>query len=318
MVCFKPLHAKKVHFVADTGELKSKLVFPPEWQGHFRQSLAVMQAHPQYTCVACGQCIGCRIDRSKDWAHRCMHELQFHEQACFVTLTYDDAHLPRDGSLVYDHFQRFFKRLRYSLGGKKVKYYMCGEYGDVTKRPHFHFILFGHDFDDKVLYKSSRGHRLYNSQSLSDLWRCGHAVIGDVTFESCAYVARYILKKVNGKKADGAYTRTDSTGKSYKISPEFTHMSQGIGKRWCEKYVDDCLPSGYIVFNGKKARLPKFYCKRFEVIVPVRYQAFKVDQVLRMRELTSTDKYRANHEILRLLQRESCFRLKVKKLVRQL
>lgn len=317
MVCFHPLNAKKFCFYGDPMG-KCKLSFPPHWNGVVRCTVAEMQSDPNYVRIACGQCIGCRIANSRDWAHRCMHELQSHEQACFVTLTYDDDHLPHRGRLVYKHFQDFLKRLRFSLGDKRVKYYMCGEYGDTTGRPHFHFILFGHDFDDKQLYKSSRGCKLYNSLELSRLWGQGHAVIGSVTFESCAYVARYILKKVNGKKKSEAYTRTDVNGVEYELPQEFTHMSQGIGAAWCGKYVDDCLPSGYMIFDGHKVRIPKFYLRRFEILVPARYQAFKRERLERMRVLVATDAYKANHTLLRLEQREGWFRYKIKKLLRKL
>ena len=100
MPCFHPLHARKVEIPNTvTGEISRRLVFPREWRGDMRPSLAVMQSYDNYCSVACGQCIGCRIARSRDWAHRCMHELQSHDQACFVTLTYDDDYLPRDASL---------------------------------------------------------------------------------------------------------------------------------------------------------------------------------------------------------------------------
>ena len=319
MPCFHPLHAKKIQIVNAHGELKNRLVFPADWRGAFRPSLEVMQSYHNYCSVACGQCIGCRIARSRDWAHRCMHELQSHAQACFVTLTYDDDYLPRDASLHYEHFQKFIKRLRYYLKGKKIKYYMCGEYGDTTGRPHYHFILFGHDFsDDRFFYKMHKGNALFNSSLLSSAWPQGHAVIGNVTFESCAYVARYILKKVNGKKAVEAYARVDAYGNRYSIAPEMTRMSQGIGKSWAQKYIDDCLPSGYIVSNGRKARVPKFYMRVFEAMAPARVATFRAEQVERMRLLTSTGAYRANHELLRLQAREAHFAYKIKKLLRPL
>ena len=153
---------------------------------------------------------------------------------------------------------------------------------------------------------------------MSSIWPQGHAVIGDVTFESCAYVARYILKKVNGKKAVDAYTRVDSDGNRYMISPEMTRMSQGIGKSWAKKYIDDCLPSGYIVSNGRKARVPKFYMRVFEAMAPARVAIFRAEQAERMRVLTSTGAYRANHELLRLAAREAHFAYKIKKLLRPL
>ncbi len=99
--------------------------------------------------LPCGQCIGCRLERSRQWAMRCMHEAQLHENNCFITLTYDNTHLPSDGSLHYKDFQLFIKRLRKKFGNTRIRYYMAGEYGENFGRPHFHACIFGHDFHDK-------------------------------------------------------------------------------------------------------------------------------------------------------------------------
>lgn len=316
MVCFKPLHAKKIQL--DTG--KNAIVFPHAWKGEFKPPLEVMQSDPHHISLACGQCQGCRVARSRDWAMRCMHELQSHTESCFITLTYDDAHLPHRGTLVKKHFQDFMKRLRRHLGGKKIKYYMCGEYGDVNGRPHYHAIIFGHDFMDKHPIRRVRGHTYYISPDLRRLWPCGLHVIGEVTYESCAYVARYILKKVVGKEQWRHYKRTDANGKPYFVVPEYTNMSlkTSIGREWCGKYIDDCLPSGYLIKNGMKVRVPKFYLKVFEIIAPERYAAFKRDQQIRMSILSRTDSYRKNHSEMRLAQRLGHFLYKIKKLMRQL
>ena len=156
--------------------------------------------------LPCGQCVGCRLERSRQWAIRCMHEAQMHEKNCFITLTYDDAHLPGDRSLHYRDFQLFIKRLRKRYPGRRIRYYMAGEYGENFGRPHWHACLFGIDFDDKSLWKrTSANSLLYRSADLELLWPFGYSSIGDVTFESAAYVARYIMKKVTGKNADQHY-----------------------------------------------------------------------------------------------------------------
>lgn len=149
---------------------------------------------------ACGQCIGCRLERSRQWAIRCVHEASQHERNCFVTLTYDDKHLPADRSLKLRHFQNFMKKLRKKYGAG-IRFFHCGEYGEKFRRPHYHALIFNHDFDDKILWSKNRGSPLYISESLDSLWEFGFATIGDVTFESAAYVARYITKKVNGELA---------------------------------------------------------------------------------------------------------------------
>jgi hypothetical protein len=99
--------------------------------------------------LPCGQCIGCRLERSRQWAMRCLHESSLYDRNAFVTLTYDDEHLPPGGSLNYPDFQRFMKRLRKN-SKSPIRFYMGGEYGESTLRPHFHVCLFGYDFPDKV------------------------------------------------------------------------------------------------------------------------------------------------------------------------
>lgn len=319
MGCYKPLHAQKIQIVDPlTGTVRKKLRF--YCQDDNTWTLKDLQALPDYVCVPCGQCMGCRIARSKDWAMRCMHELQSHSESCFVTLTYDDEHLPYRGTLVKAHFQNFMKRLRSTLGDKRIKYYMCGEYGETTQRPHYHAIIFGHDFSDKTLYKSVRGNKLYTSEALSKLWTSGFAVIGSVTYQSVAYVARYILKKALGKDSRECYRRVGTEGAQYSVLPEYTQMSlrPAIGRTWAHKYIDDCLPSGYLIHNGMRVRVPKYYMEQFELLVPERYMCYIEAQRLRMFVVTRTPKYHADNTILRLSQRYGYFLYKIKKLVRQL
>lgn len=212
--------------------------------------------------LPCGQCVGCRLERSRQWAIRCMHEAQLHERNAFVTLTYDDAHLPEHGQLVYEDFQKFARALR--RAGKVLRYYGCGEYGSINMRPHFHACLFGLGFDDGVLFKSKGGHKIYTSAELSSFWPHGYSSFGEVTFESAAYVARYIMKKVTGDAADAHYRRVDvKTGEVFWLEPEFNFMSlkPGIGAEWFKKYTSDVLPRDYCVVRGRKMKVPKYYQK---------------------------------------------------------
>lgn len=213
--------------------------------------------------LPCGQCIGCRLERSRQWAVRCMHEASLHHENAFITLTYDDAHLPADGSLDYEHYQRFMKRLRKAIAPHGVRFYMCGEYGDETFRPHYHACLFGFDFPDKVLLqRTATGNDLYTSDMLSRLWPFGMSSTADVSFESAAYVARYCMKKITGKGSEEYYKRYDvDTGEIYDLTPEFTKMSlkPGIGAGWFEKYASDVYPSDRVVVRGKQMMPPKFY-----------------------------------------------------------
>jgi hypothetical protein len=180
-----------------------------------------------------------------------MHEAQMFESNCFVTLTYDDLHLPKNNSLVLKDYQLFMKKLRRKYGSG-IRFYHCGEYGDELGRPHYHSILFNHDFEDKKFYSENNGNKLYTSDSLSSLWEKGHSIIGDVTFESAGYVARYSLKKVTGEKAKDHYGSR---------LPEYSTMSRrpGIGKNWFEKYKCEVYPLDRVNVNGVDSKPPRYY-----------------------------------------------------------
>lgn len=195
--------------------------------------------------VPCGQCIGCRLKYSRCWAIRCIHEAELHEDSCFITLTYNCDHLPHDGSLSVRHFQLFMKRLRKKYGNG-IRFFHAGEYGDKFGRPHYHAILFGLDFKDRVLIKNlPSGFPIYTSPSLSALWGKGYVSVGDVSFNSAAYIARYVIKKINGKDSDDCYRRVDvETGKSFLLKKEYATMSRspGIASGWIDKYFTSVYP----------------------------------------------------------------------------
>lgn len=224
--------------------------------------------------IPCGQCIGCRLERSRQWAVRCMHEASLYDRNCFITLTYSDQFVPPGASLDKDAFPLFMKRLRkhfnlYSVGKPGdsdyvpgIRYYMCGEYGDTYARPHYHACLFNFDFPDKELWKVSGENRLYISDVLRDLWPFGFSTIGDVTFDSAAYVARYVMKKVTGRLANEHYLSVDpDTGECFKRVPEFTTMSRrpGIGRDWLRSFRSDVYPVDEVVVRGFKSRPPRYY-----------------------------------------------------------
>lgn len=205
--------------------------------------------------LPCGQCIGCKLDRSLDWATRICHEACLHPKSSFVTLTYEDRHLPPNGTLVKKHVQDFLKRLRF-FSDHPLRYYLCGEYGTESGRPHYHICLFGEDFShDRKKWKTTRdGFVYYNSPSLSARWTFGHAVIADLNFETAAYTARYVTKKITGEKADAHYEGR---------IPEFGLMSRrpGIGSAWAQKNSSD-LENGLCWSNGGLQKIPKFYQKQ--------------------------------------------------------
>lgn len=216
--------------------------------------------------LPCGQCIGCRMRRASDWAMRCMHEASLHDENCFVTLTYARDALPPDGSLCYRDYQLFMKRLRKAKG--PARFYMCGEYGPETLRPHYHACLFGVDFraDRVPAGKSGSGAVFYSSAELEKLWKHGLVSVQDLTAETASYCARYIMKKALGQASEEVYRRVRDDGEIVPVEPEFARMSlqPGIGAGWFEKYSRDVYPCDFVIENGVKRPTPKYYDKLFE------------------------------------------------------
>ena len=282
-----------------------------------RVSFKETDEHDRQISLPCGQCVGCRLERSRQWAMRCIHEAQLHQNNCFITLTYDDEHLPKDLSLDHREFQLFFKRLRKANPHIKIRYYMAGEYGTLRGRPHFHACIFGYDFHDKkLLTRTTAGSLLYRSQELEKLWPYGYSTIGDVTFESAAYVARYIMQKQTGKDVDpNHYTYCDlQTGELVKLQPEYNKMSlkPGIGANWYQKYKNDVYPHDYVEIRGQKIKPPKYYDQLFSKENPYEY-----DQILYNREKQA--KLRPEeHSYERLLVKETVTKAKLQKLKRKL
>ncbi|AXH75474.1 MAG: replication initiator protein [Microviridae sp.] len=286
MPCFGPLTAYR----PKAGASSRKLVFRLDKS---EDGLRVM--------VPCGRCTGCRLERSRQWAMRCMHEVRMHNMSSFVTLTYNDEWLPEGNTLVLPDLQKFMKRLR-KVTGDGLRFYACGEYGDSNGRPHYHVLLLNYDFDDRRYYRlAKRGERLFTSATLDGLWssdgrNMGLAVVGDVSFDSCAYVARYIMKKRLG-------------GRDFKIDPEtgvvllpeFTVMSRnpGLGTGYVEKYGNEVLAFDSVVVNGREVRPPRFYDTKLDGIDPVRMDAIRCERKARVVPSEGTSRrLRAKEEFL--------------------
>lgn len=195
----------------------------------------------QQMLVPCGQCMACRVQRTMEWSLRIMEETDYHDFNTFVTLTYDDAHLPADQSLHKDDCQLFFKRLRSFLPADlRIKYYLCGEYGEQFGRPHYHAIIFGLSANDPAIERS---------------WTSGFVKAGTVTYDSAKYVAGYIQKKLTGKR---------SAEYGDKVAP-FSLMSKGIGKQWMldnEEYLTQNLG---LTVKGVHHGLPRYFKKNIDV-----------------------------------------------------
>jgi len=275
MPCFYPIDAwqdtdKKVHFYpkntgADTAPRVNQAL-------NYKRDLK----------LPCGKCVGCRLERSKQWAIRCLHESQQHDENCFLTLTLKDD----TEKLSVKTHQRFMKRLRKQTGMKQLRFYMCGEYGEKNDRPHYHYIVFGYDFPDKTEWRKENGNQLWRSNQLEKIWGKGHCEIGAVTLESCAYVARYVMKKMTGTKAEEHYRRTDEAGNDYWLLPEFNQMSRrpGIGKAWWDDFHTDVYPQDVVITRNRKSKPPRYYDKLLEKLKPIEMEAIKREREQKAKE----------------------------------
>jgi len=217
--------------------------------------------------LPCGNCPGCKMERCRQWAMRCLHESRLHRSNFFVTLTYDNANLPDLGCLVKRDLVLFMKRLR-NARGPGVRFYGCGEYGELNKRPHYHVLLFNVDFPDRKFHSlgKRKGELYYVSVELAEIWGKGGVLLGDVTFDSACYVAGYIHKKVNGRLSDEHYSVLDGDGRIHVRPPEFTNMSRnpGIGAGWYHKHKGTTYAHDSVVVNGRLVRPPRFYDSMFD------------------------------------------------------
>lgn len=253
MPCYSPVRAWRSRTKNENG--KYPLVFKCS-DGYTDQELQ----------IPCGRCIGCRLERSRQWAVRCVHEASLYKNNCFITLTYDDEHLPPGNTLVKRDFQLFMKRLRKKFGSK-IRFYQCGEYGGQTERPHYHACIFNFDFPDKKHYSNTfEGHKIYTSEALAQLWNLGFTTLGAVSFHSAAYVARYITKKITGPTANDHYNGR---------LPEYCTMSKSIGLDWYKKYHSDLYPDDFVVINGSKQSVPKYYDLQLDKTDPEQLKTLK-------------------------------------------
>lgn len=256
-----------------------------------------------------------------------MHEGQMHKENCVLTLTYNDENVPKWDALNHEDFQVFIRALRdhvrYALKNKptgglkqssvstrktavKVRYYMAGEYGTKLGRPHYHACIFGVDFADKYPWeKSPSGNQLYRSATLEKLWTKGTAKIGDLSYESAAYIARYIMKKITGERAKEHYVRILVDGTMVPIPPEYNRMSlrPGIGKTWFQKYKKDVYNNGQgsVVYKGRYMTPPKYYDRLLEESDPKIFEQLKAAR----KEVLKTEAFKAEQTPSRRKARET-------------
>ena len=245
--------------------------------------------------VRCGQCMGCRLADARFWAVRCMHEFRCSSESEFLTLTYDNEHLPPDGSLVRRDPQLFLKRLRKQYG-QGIRFFGCGEYGERSARPHYHFLLFNYMSRDRVFYGYSpkSGKELFSSMAIRRLWPYGNNIIGDVDYDSCSYVAGYTTGKISGDRSDDHYMGR---------LREFSMMSRrpGLGAAWFEKYGGHAYELDSVIFKGREMKPPRYYDLKMEAIDSARMEEIKKE---RRRRVDRKDNTRARRhvkeEVLRL------------------
>lgn len=219
-----------------------------------------------------------------------------HPENSFITLTYNDEHVPTDYSVKLDHFQKFMKRLRKSVEPKKVRFFACGEYGDQNLRPHYHALIFNHQFSDLKLRRTNKNnHNLYISEELTKLWPLGFHEIGHLTWKTAAYTARYCMKKINGDSADSHYMRKSPIdGNYYRVSEEFAVGSRrpGLGALWFNKFKSDAFPSDFVIVDGRKKKVPKYYLNKLNEEDQQKIQRARKRQALSRRSDNTPERLR--------------------------
>lgn len=202
----------------------------------------------------CGRCHACRINYTSAWTLRCLYELSVWDSASFVTLTYNKAHVPQDYGLDGKAPTLFFKRLRKNLPGRKIKYYLCGEYGGTFDRPHYHAIIYGLDS-----YSKSDRQALIDSWTLCDefLFDKNHQGMLPVCREDIAYVCGYVQKKLNGSLAEKEY--------GDRLRP-FSRVSRGIGLDFALKNQERLKNNGFTYLNKNKIAIPRYLRDKLGII----------------------------------------------------
>ena len=239
----------------------------------------------QLMTVPCGKCMGCRFDYARDWMIRCVHEASMHAGNAMITLTYAPESLPPQGGLRPEDFTGFMKRLRLAVPNK-IKFFQTGEYGagGPGHHPHHHALIFGFDFPDKYYWTTTkRGTVQYRSPLLESKWEFGNSTVGLFDRTAAAYCARYVTKKIHG----------DAKAEHYRgLKPEYVTMSRGgtrrgfhgLGASWFQKFYKDVFPDDFIVIDGRKYPVPRYYDEMYEEMFPGRMKKIKAKRAKRAEE----------------------------------
>ena len=274
MACFNPLLAVDNGVDPETGKHRIKIL--PK-----RSDLNLEKVRERYgnnlMMLPCGHCVACAQDYARTWQARIMCEALYHEKKCFLTLTYKDA--PENPSK--EDLREFIKKLRNKFG-KGLKFFAAGEKGSVTRRSHYHMILFGEDFafDRQVMTK--RGLNLvYGSSTLDSLWKHGFTSIGCLDVASAGYVSKYCDKKKISSQDDG----------------EFVMMSRGLGRQFFEDNGYNLFDSDFVYFDGNKFKIPRYFLKLANEHPDFYTRLLAMDYADRKRAVANAFRYDKNRSV---------------------
>lgn len=277
MACIDPLRVWRAVWPDESGQ--RPIFFKPPGPG----------ADVRTAELPCGRCIECRLAYARDWQIRCVHEASLYGSNVFLTLTYKDC--PEDGRLVPRDLALFHKRLlaharRHPDNPRRVRFFACGEYGDLNGRPHYHSLIFNWDFSDRCPVKSSSAHQLYQSATLDELWGHGEAWIGTFSPLAAGYVARYVTKKITGDKAKEHYRRVGADGRDVWIPQEYATCSKfpALGTEWFLRFYREVYPNDFVVVDGRKVKPPRYYDRLLKKVDPLLFQ-----QVMDSRDAQDAD-----------------------------
>lgn len=293
MPCYRPQPATQAYNSLRVsgkaiGWNKPKLVYPthrdsdgsrsfPPVLGDF-SSISSRSPEHRYITLPCGKCFGCRSDNARMWSLRMMHEARYHSTNYFVTLTYADGSLPPGADLDYRDLRLFMVNARHYFQTPECpfKYFACGEYGDKTLRPHYHFAGFDWKFDDLRPFKQTQSGWYYLSESLREVWRHGHVIVAPLEWDCAAYIARYVTKKMHGPAVRTKNTFDPETGELDKYTIERAFQSKGLGLPWYTDNQDEVWNLDAVLFKNKYlVKPPRYYFKQLEKSDPDRALAIK-------------------------------------------
>lgn len=267
-------------------------------------------SHMHKVTIPCRGCIGCRMDHETTWMVRNLKEAQLHKSSRCLTLTYSDKHVPRDYSLSRRAMQLFMKRLRKRFADSKLRFFLVGEYGSKTDRPHYHALIYGLPSDGEYKWSSVEGRNYYRSSEVEKAWQeQGHVLIGDVTPQSAAYVSGYLLKNSDGWNKNYEFSHLE-TGELIERQAPFMACSNrpGIGRDWALRYSEEIFTHDSVPYikggNMRFAATPEYFLKALE-----RDNADDVEAIRKARRLRSKERQALlEKRPERLAVREECLK----------